>query len=369
MQQSVAKILPLCNVVTVFIRMFARVEQTFKHELHEASAMWSMSYVPFRWWVAFTQTTQILLSGVNNAMWLTHSVMETTNWPGWCRGWRISECYCQPGPSCLPRCRTWQRSLAGLAPSLLNRALRLQTHNDMATCTLEQALLALQLSLAGSKLCSTVTTLVIITSIIATYSAYWPTATTAYSNNNTVQQPLFQLTNSQHNIFWTLMKHKMIGCGSSISWTIHKSFVPRSRQTTMPAFPHIFTGLFLGNNSSLFQDSIKSSNEKLWGMLNRKFYWSDTFLFCQNRKIICNTVMMIIGLITSDTCAIQQYEKSCWEGRNKWAVTVLLVHCNGSIYWPCNMICKKHYSKNLIQRNANTRKQTVYSNWLDSVQQ
>jgi len=42
--------------------------------------------------------------------------------------------------------------------------------------------------------------------------------------------------------FWILMKSEMMG-GSGISWTICKSFAPRSRQIAMPVPHHsIFTG-------------------------------------------------------------------------------------------------------------------------------
>jgi len=42
--------------------------------------------------------------------------------------------------------------------------------------------------------------------------------------------------------FWILLKQEMMG-GSGISWTICKSFVPHSRQITMPAPHHsIFYG-------------------------------------------------------------------------------------------------------------------------------
>ena len=75
---------------------------------------------------------------------------------------------------------------------------------------------------------------------------------------------------SRHQIaksFWILLQQEMMGGGSGISWTICKSFAPRSRQITMPVPHHsVFTGwmLFLPPNQQC------QSTEGNWNKWKRK---------------------------------------------------------------------------------------------------
>jgi len=68
------------------------------------------------------------------------------------------------------------------------------------------------------------------------------TTTTLHPFNSLFSRTTWVSRHQKGKPFWILLEQEMMG-GSGISWTICKSFAPRSRQITMPV-PHqsVFTG-------------------------------------------------------------------------------------------------------------------------------